>query len=108
MTPDTHPAKLSKKVERSLFDAMYGALKSARPHVAASAEASHLLQGFAREETQEDRLLQTVDAAIANAEREIGPAAGVVTCVVCGVAVVKVRAWRMADRMFCELCGKKQ
>lgn len=47
---------------------LLAALKAARPHVAASAEASHLLQGFSRSETAEDRLLQTVDAAIAKAE----------------------------------------
>lgn len=46
---------------------MYEALKAARAHVAASAEASHLLQGFDRSETAEDRLLQTVDAAISKA-----------------------------------------
>lgn len=44
------------------------ALKQVRYQVAASAEASHLLQGFRRSETAEDRLFQAVDAAIAKAE----------------------------------------
>lgn len=43
------------------------ALTLARPIIAASAEASHLLQGFTRSETAGDRLLQTVDAALAHA-----------------------------------------
>lgn len=50
-------------------ESLLAALKESRPHVAASAEASHLLQGFTRSETAEDRLLQTVDAAIAKAEQ---------------------------------------
>jgi hypothetical protein len=57
---------------------MYEALKAARTSLAASAEASHLLDGFTiggdglpranRTVTTEDGLIQTVDAAIAKAE----------------------------------------
>lgn len=48
---------------------LYEALKSVRGVVAASAEASHLLDGFGpRTVTAGDRLLQAVDAAIAKAE----------------------------------------
>lgn len=50
-------------------EALVEALRESRKHVAASAEAIHLLDGFGpRTEQAEDRLLQTVDAALALAE----------------------------------------